>query len=113
MLSALTNIDSATLSLSLLAALVAGVSGFFIAFKFHASSLAKDTSGDFGAPRGAFLAMFSGILLGMAFTSLLGELSFFGPEAVSVALVVAALVGAVAGVAGVYRGLKKLRSGKP
>lgn len=90
---------------ALIAALVSGVSGYYISFRFHSSDYAAtDRSGDFGAPRGGFFALLSGALIGMLLFPLGSRLLPLPPDAVGVGMITAMVVGAAAGFAGALRG---------
>ncbi len=97
----------ATIIFSVLAAAIAGSSGYYISFRFNRSNYAAtNKSGDFGAPRGGFIALFSGILIGMLLVNLAGHLPIFPAKAIGPAFIVSMIVGAVAGVVGMFRGTK-------
>ncbi len=101
-----------TIVLCVLAAAAAGLPGYIISFRFNRSNYAAtDTSGDFGSPRGGFIATFLGMLTGMAFVSLTSHLSFVPSAAVGPAMIVAMSIGALAGIAGMIRGQKNRKAG--
>ena len=92
----------------ILAALISGVSGYAISYRFNKSSYAANNkSGDFGTPRGGFFALMSGMLIGMIALRLVSGFEFFPQEAIGTSFIIAMVVGAAAGVAGMFTGLKK------
>lgn len=91
----------------LLAAAISGISGYLISFRFNRSNYAAtDRSGDFGAPRGGFFALASGMMIGILFFSLISHVNVFTPDAISAGFFVSMFVGVAAGIAGMIRGQK-------
>ncbi len=94
-----------TILFCLVSAMVAGGSGYFLSFRFNRTNYAAtDTSGDFGAPRGALIFTFSGMLIGIAFCSLAGTLHIFPPQSLGFAMMAAMFTGIIAGVVGMFQG---------
>src|SRR4029453_7402701 len=91
----------------LLAAIVAGLSGYLLAFRFHRSKhAATDRSGDFGTPRGSFFATMGGMLVGQMFVFLLSLFPTYPTNALAAASITSMIAGAVAGFVGMYQGNK-------
>lgn len=97
---------------AVLAAAISGLSGYHISRYFHSTNHGKsDTRGDFGAPRGGFLAVLSGALVGTLFFRLFGTLIL--PEGTeAIAFVVCMIVGCIAGFRGMNDGNAKGGSDK-
>lgn len=95
--------STTTVLVCLLVAAIAGGSGFFISNKFNGSQHGRtDKSGDFGTPRGGFLALFSGAVIGVWAVV---ALSYFVPaETVEAAYIVAAIAGCAGGAWGLFHG---------
>ena len=99
----------ATILICLLGAAIAGGSGYVISRNFWRTQYAaQNTSGDFGTPRGGFIAVMAGALIGMLFFSLIGS-RIFPAASIGPAMITTMIVGAVAGFVGLTRG-KKLGS---
>lgn len=85
----------------LIAALAAGLPGYFISRAFYRTKHAStDKRGDAGGPRGGVFAILSGSFIGVAAVQLTKDLAFVPAEAASPALITALIVGAIAGFAG-------------
>lgn len=99
-----------TILVGLLAAAISGVSGYWISYRFNSSDYAgSNTSGDFGTPRGGFFALLSGSMIGMIFFSLVSHLSILPADSIGVGMITSMIVGAVAGVVGLFRGTSSRR----
>lgn len=101
-----------TIIYCILAALLSGLSGYYISYRFNRSDYGRtDTSGDFGTPRGGYFAIMSGCLIGMWTISMLTQLwAGFPKEAAGPSMLTAMIVGFVAGVVGLFRGAKTWRN---
>ncbi len=98
----------------LLAAVVAGIPGYLLSFKFWASQYSRtNKSGDFGSPRGGVFAMASGLFTGLVVFRILGGLEVISPDAVGVGMISSMIIGMIAGIIGTVRGQKKGRSTPP
>lgn len=90
----------------LIGLLISGVSGYFLSYRFNRSDhAANDTSGDFGAPRGGFFALMSGMLVGMLLFNLAGTFGFLAGEMVGIGLIASMIGGLIGGVIGAFRGV--------
>lgn len=90
---------------TLAAAILAGVSGYLISYRFNNSAhAANDKSGDFGTPRGGFFALASGMLVGVMGTSLASHIPGFPGDAAGPSFIASMIVGIVAGFIGMMRG---------
>lgn len=88
-------------------ALVAGLGGYYTAFKFYRSSYsATDTSGDFGGPRGGVFALGMGCIFGMLLSLLASKVGLISGAAVGPGFITAMVVGLVSGILGCIRGGK-------
>lgn len=89
----------------IIVALIAGVGGFYISYRFNKSDYAAtNCSGDFGAPRGGFFALFGGTLSAILFVNLGYQFSFIPSEAGSIAFMLAIGLGVASGIAGMFMG---------
>jgi hypothetical protein len=96
-----------TILVCLLGAAISGGSGYVISRNFWRTEYAaKNTSGDFGTPRGGFFAVMSGTMIGLFFFSLIGQ-HIFPQSAVGPAMITSMIVGAVAGFIGLTAGKKQ------
>lgn len=102
-----------TILVGLIAALISGGSGYYISYKFNTSAhAANDTSGDFGAPRGGFIALMSGMLIGMLLFSLGGQIGLLPGDVVGLGLIVSMISGFLGGIAGLIHAVKSVRPKK-
>ncbi len=98
----------------LLAAVLSGIPGYLLAFKFWASAYSRtNTSGDFGSPRGGFFAIMGGLFVGLIVFRILGGLEVISPDSVGTGMIASMIVGTVAGFIGMIRGQKKGRENNP
>jgi UDP-N-acetylmuramyl pentapeptide phosphotransferase/UDP-N-acetylglucosamine-1-phosphate transferase len=96
--------------ISVLAALaIVAATGWFsywLSNKFWSSSAANNTNGDFGTPRGGFLSILGGAILGVVVLAYVGK--YFIVEAVmGPAFIGVLLVGTVAGFIPLFRRPRK------
>ena len=88
--------STTTILICLVIAAISGGSGFYISTKFNSSNHARtDKSGDFGTPRGSFIALMSGLIIGMTLTSALSH--YIPGDWVGPAFITATIVGGIAG----------------
>lgn len=100
--------DSSVLLACIIAAVVAGASGYLISSHFWSSDYSKwNKRGDFGGPRGGVFALGSGILIGALCVRAAEILPFFPQEASLPALLTAMFIGLAAGVIGMYKSRSK------
>ncbi|MBS1999440.1 MAG: hypothetical protein JSS86_24100 [Cyanobacteria bacterium SZAS LIN-2] len=87
----------ATILVSVLVAAISGGSGYYISGRFWKSAYAsKNTSGDFGSPRGGVFASMSGVLIGLLFMRFIGQY-IFTADVAGPAFIVAIVAGAIGG----------------
>lgn len=95
----------------LLAVALSGGSGYFLSFRFWRTDYSKtNKSGDFGSPRGGFIAMLAGALIGMMFFAYVGKL-IFPAETIGPALIASMISGFLGGILGLFRGSKSRDQG--
>ena len=89
----------------IIVALIAGVGGFYISYRFNKSAYAAtNRSGDFGTPRGGFFALLGGALIAMLFVNIGYQFGFIPTGAGSIAFMLAIGLGAASGIAGMFMG---------
>lgn len=101
--------DFITIASGILAGIVlAGIPGYFIAYRFYRSDYAAtNRSGDFGTtPRGGFFAIMGGVLIGMWLTSLASNITSIPAGIITASMISSMIIGAVAGFFGMARGQK-------
>jgi UDP-N-acetylmuramyl pentapeptide phosphotransferase/UDP-N-acetylglucosamine-1-phosphate transferase len=91
---------------ALLITALTGAGSYWLSNKFWSSSAANKTNGDFGTPRGGFLSILGGAIIGMYVLVYVGKY-WVVAEHMGAAMIAVLLVGAVAGFIPLFRRPRK------